>query len=461
MHYKTFLTTFICAAYALLLQAADTSVSQVQVSAADAIDAAAQANGTAYNDAKISFDALIKSDQLEDSFIAAQTLLACAAKPGKGQWRNSEQTYAYLAKAYNNKKIFARKQAIALYEEAIGKLSGNALADMLMEYGFYLDDYALADAAKTKATVDQAFQVADLAVEKKIALCRRAALRNNWAELDTYVEKALDFAADDVTAQASIWQWKLSANIREQPLEDLCKAYETFLINETFKDHIHRPNSAFAVYVQELIRRKQFDRALALLDQVPEDLNSSTFLNYRRMKADLYQQAAERFYDKPDPDDLKLAIGVYETIIADIPTNQVRNTLSYQRMIAELAFQAGDTQRAKATAEATLQLIDNPENQESHLLFYLLGRIAYEAEDYAEATRILEEAYTIIRENPGRFTKRREMVEDLMRSACAIGDYAKSAQYADDLLELVRKHEKKRYEIYIDGLKARVVATKP
>ena len=48
------------------------------------------------------------------------------------------------------------------------------------------------------------------------------------------------------------------------------------------------------------------------------------------------------------------------------------------------------------------------------------------------------------------------MAEDLVRAACAIGDYAKAAGYADDLLELVRNHEKKRYQIYIDGLKARV-----
>src|SRR5690606_14165544 len=116
-----------------------------------------------------------------------------------------------------------------------------------------------------------------------------------------------------------------------------------------------------------------------------------------------------------------------ETIIAGIPTNRPRDVIPYQISIAELAWQAGDTARAKATAEATLKLIAQPENRESHQLLYILGRLAYEDEAYAEATRILEEAYGYIRGNPGNFPKRREMAEDLVPAACATGDYAKAA----------------------------------
>lgn len=94
-------------------------------------------------------------------------------------------------------------------------------------------------------------------------------------------------------------------------------------------------------------------------------------------------------------------------------------------------------------------------------MLYLLGRIAYDAEDYAKAAEILEAAYEHIRGKQGNFPKRREMVETLVRSACAIGDYAKSAAYAEDLLALVKNHEKRRYQVYIDGLKARVPAARP
>ena len=472
MRCNLFRMILLALAPALLLQAADPQADAAAKAAAEArakaeakaaeartraeAEAAAVTNGIAYGDAKIRFESWVTSNQLDNAAAAARSLLESAAKPGKGQWRNTAQTYAYLTKALGEKKIFGRKQTIALYEEAFGRIAGVDKADLLLQYAFYLDDFALADAAKVKACVDQAFAVADLTSAQKIALCRRAAQRNNWAELDTYADKALAFAGNDIPAQAAAWQWRLSANLRSQPLDTLCKAYDTFLADKNFQAHIHGSSSPFSDYVRELIRRREFNRALALLDKAPKDLDERTRQAYLGIRADLHRQAGARYYDTPDPEELKLAIKAYETIIAEIPTNRPRDVIPFNISIAELAWQAGDTARAKATAEAMLKLIAQPENRESHQLLYLLGRLAYEAEAYAEATRILEEAYGYIRGKPGNFPKRREMVEDLVRSACAIGDYAKAAGYADDLLELVRGHEKKRYQIYIDGLKARV-----
>ena len=451
---------------ALLLQAADPQADAAAVRAAEArakaeAEAAAATNGVAYADAKARFDAWISSNQLDHAVAAARSLLESAAQPGKGSWRNSAQTYAYLTKALSEKKIFGRRQTIALFEEGIGKLSGEAKADLLLQYAFYLDDYALAEEARVRALVDQAFAVAELTALQKSALCRRAAQRNNWADLDAYAAKALAFAGDDIQAQAAVWQWRLAATPPDQLPEARDKAYEAFLSDKAFRDYIHGPNGPFSDYVRELIRRRANDRALAWLDQAPAGLDARTSQAYLGLRADLHRQAAARYFDKPDPEDLKLAIAAYETIIAGIPTNRPRDVIPYQVSIAELAWQAGDTARAKATAEATLKLIAQPENRESHQLLYILGRLAYEDEAYAEATRILEEAYGYIRGKPGNFPKRREMAEDLVCAACAIGDYAKAAGYADDLLELVRNHEKKRYQIYIDGLKARVPPRKP
>ncbi len=472
MRCKFFRMFLIALAPALLLQAADPQAdaaakataearAKAEAKAAEArakaaAEAAAVTNGMAYADARNRFESCVTSNQLDNAAAAARSLLESAAKPGRGQWRNISQTYAYLTKALGEKKIFGRRHTMAIYEEAIAKLSENAKAEMLLQYAFYLDDLALADEVKVKTYVDQAFAVAALTPAQKIALCRRAAQRNNWAELDAYADKALAFAGNDLQMKASVWQWRLSANIRERPLDALCKAYDTFLADKTFQDHIHGSSGPFSDYVRELIRRRAFGRALDVLDKAPKELDDRTRQAYLGLRAELHRQAAARYYDTPDPEELKLAIKAYETIVAAIPTNRPREVIPFNISIAELAWQSGDTARAKTTAAATLKLIAKPENRESHQLLYILGRLAYEAEAYADATRIYEEAYGYIRGKPGNFPKRREMVEDLVRSACAIGDYAKAAGYADDLLELVRRHEKKRYQIYIDGLKARV-----
>ena len=461
MRCNRFRMILIALAPALLLQAADPQADAAAVRAAEAraraaADAAAATNGVAYADAKARFDAWISSNQLDNAVAAARGMLESAAQPGKGIWRNSAQTYAYLTKALVEKKIFGRRQTIAIFEEGIGKLSGEAKADLLLQYAFFLDDYALADEARVKALVDQAFTVADLTTVQKIALCRRAAPRRNWAELDDYAAKALAYAGGDIPTQAAVWQWRLAATPPDQLPEARDKAYETFLSNTAFQNGIHGANGPFSDYVRELIRRRAFDRALAWLDKAPTELDARTRQAYLGLRADVHRQAAARYFDTPDPEELKLAIAAYETIIAGIPTNRPRDVIPYQVSIAELAWQAGDTARAKATAEATLTLIAQPENRESHQLLYILGRLAYEDEAYAEATRILDEAYGYIRGKPGNFPKRREMVEDLVRAACASGDFAKAAGYADDLLELVRNHEKKRYQIYIDGLKQRL-----
>ena len=468
MHRNTFTMILICAAAATLLRGADTPATKAPPAAAEAAavkakadaeaakakaEAEAQANGVAYGAARAAFDSLMTSNLLDTAATAARTMIECAANPGKGGgWRDTGQTYAYLAKAFADKKIFGRKQAISFYEEAIGKLTGSAKAEMLMQYGFYLDDYALADEAAAGARIAEAFKVADLTPVQMIALCRAAAQRNDWREVDSYAAKALEFAGDDIKAQADVRRWQLQAGSRNKLLDDLCKDYDAFLADNKFKDH---SQGIFGDYIGELIRRRQFDKALALLDKAPKDLDDGTRRNNLRLRADLHRQSAARYYDRPDPDELKLAIAANETIIAGIPTNRPRDTIPYQVSIAELAWEAGDAARARTTAEATLKLIDNPANRESHQLFYLLGKMACEAGDYATATNILEGAYGYIRGKQGYFPRRRDMVEDLVRSSCALGDFTKASYYATDLLELVRRHEKRRYQIYVEGLSKR------
>lgn len=469
MHRKTFTMFLIYAAAAMLLRGADTPATKAPPTSAEAAEvkakaeaeatkakaeAEAQANGAAYGAARATFDSLMTSNLLDTAATAARTMVECAARPGKGGgWRDTGQTYAYLAKAFADKKIFGRKQAIGFYEEAIGKLAGNAKAEMLMQYGFYLDDYALADEATAGARIAEAFKVADLTPAQKIALCRTAAQRNDWREVDSHAAKALEFAEGDIKAQTDVRRWQLQAGSRDKLLDDLCKDYDAFMADNKFKGH---SQVVFGDYIGELIRRRQFDKALALLDKAPKELDEGTRRNSLRLRADLHRQAAARYYDSPDPDELKLAIAANETIIAEIPTNRPRDTIPYQVSIAEIAWEAGDSVRARTTAEATLKLIDNPASRESQQLLYLLGKMACEAEDYAAATNILEGAYGNIRGKPGYFPRRRDMVEALVRSSCALDDFAKASDYATDLLELVGRHEKRRYQIYVDGLRKRL-----
>jgi hypothetical protein len=451
MRCKTLVLALFCAGTAVLLNAADIPAAQDKAAG----EAAAVANGEVYNTAKIAFDSILKSNKLEHAFAAAKAMLASAEKPGKGAWRNTAQTYDYLAKAFSDKKIYGRKQAIALYEEAIASLAGDDQADLLLKYGYYLNAFALADEAKANAYVDQAFQIPGVTDAKKIALCKAAAQLDNWKTLDPWTAKAMAYARDDVKLQAGIQQWRLSANIREQDLDALCAAYDAYIADAKYADFIHGSNGPFRDYVSELSRRKQYARALDLLAKAPGNLPPDALLAYRKLTAEIHQKAAERYYDSPDPVDLKLAIGMYETIIADIPTNKLRDTVPFKVSIAELAHQAGDVQQARDMANAVLQLNNNPLTSEYHRMQVLLGRIAYDAEDYATAAAILEAAYASIREKPGNFPRRRELVEMLVRSLCASGETAKSATYADDLLAVVKDHEKRRYQIYVDGLKSR------
>jgi len=471
MRCKLFRTILMLAilAPALLLRAADPKADAAAKVAAEAkakaeaeakskaeAEAAAAKNGAAYAEAKAQFDAWITSNQLDKAATAARGLLDSAAKPGKGAWRNPAQTYDYVTKALGDKKIFGRKQAIAFFEEGISKLTGEARSDLLLRYADYLETYALADEARVAALIEQAFADKELTDAQRIAICRRAGQQGNWSKAEDFAPRALIYAGTNAQAQVGIWQWRFLGNRRKMTTRQYAEAFEAVLNDKALKDHIFAFRGLVHSYVGELIYRREFDRALAWLDKVPEDVDARTRRSFLGQRAELHQKADQRYFDQPDPEGLKLAIATYETIIAEIPTNRPRDVIPYQVSIAETALQAGDTARAEATATETLKLIDQPGNRESHQLFYVLGRLAYEAEDYAKAVTILEDAYGHIRGKPGNFPKRREMVEDLVRAACAIGDYAKAADYADDLLELVRSYEKRRYQTYVEGLKKRV-----
>ncbi len=420
-----------------------------------ATEAAAIANGHDYKAAKSDFEAALAGDRLADALAAADKLLASAAKPGKGEWRNEAQSYNYLVKALANRKIFARKECIALYERGIEQLEGYAKAALMVQYGLYLDTWALAGPEIVDQKFAEALAVPELTPAHKISLCQSAASHNGWSQRDKFGTRALGFAADDIALQGRIWRWYLGGNIRAMELDELCRRYDEALAKAELKEQLYGTHSIFGDYIRELIRRKEFEIALERFEQVPDDLKDTERRALLSLKGELYRRSAERYYDTPDPARLTLALEQYTTLLTELPTNQPQNTISCRLAIAELNHLLQRPQVAAEVASAALALVPQRETRESHHLAYLLALLAYEAEEYVKALSILEEAHTLICEKPGHMPRRRDIVELLVRSACAVGDFEKARAHGPTLLELVARHEKERYKIYLDGLQGR------
>ncbi|OGV52347.1 MAG: hypothetical protein A2X49_08300 [Lentisphaerae bacterium GWF2_52_8] len=439
--------------------AADKAKADAEAKAAKAnAEAKAVSVGEAYAAELAKFNTSLKDNKLDEASASAKEMIKLSAEPGKAPWQPTMRTYFNVIKQFEGKKLFGSKYTLALYEDAIkNTTAANEKADLTLQYGLFLYKYALVDDKKAKDIIESAFSIPDISKEKQIQLCQRVAEADPSENLDAYSERALSYAKDDPVMRIGIYSWIIRA-YKDKNLDredEIVPLYEKILADKSYSDELLLKMGR--EMVEYLNKTKQFDKSRAYLNKTLPTLQAREKLSFLWLLADTHKKAAVRFYSEPDKKDLQLAIDAYRESIKEIPQDKVFDIANVRLQIAETAYTMDDY--PTVIAEAT-QILAIPELQQKQLgtklrAEYFLGQAAYAEEDYAKAIEILEPIWKETQSKPQNSVPRRDLIETLVRSYCAVRDFEKATGLSDELLKSVKNHEQARYKIYIEGLKQR------
>ncbi len=413
--------------------------------------------GQDYAAAVTNLDKALKDNKIDEAVVAANAMIKLAGEPaGKSPWQPTLRTYLNVIAKFEDKKVFGAKHTVAFYEAALQNTTNvNDRADLLFQYGSFLNRFALVDEKKALDMMESAFNVPGITLQKQIQLCRKAGERDNWADLDRYAGKALALATNNPAAELEVYQWMAGGYGRCGRGDEVVPLYRKLLEDKTYESNKLRLASGL---VSQLNRQKSFEESVAYLKELIPSLQGRDRTDFQRTLADTYKQSAARFYSPPDKTDMQLAIGIYRDILKDMPQDKPLDTVDTRLTIAELAASIKDYATVTAEVGQVLALPDVVQKRAGSAMKarYMLGQVAYAQGDYPKAVEILGALRNDLETMKGVNPDRRELVEMLVRSYCAVKDFEKAIALSDELLNLVRDHERGRYQAYISGLKQRV-----
>ena len=431
---------------------------QTEAQAKAQAEARALAVGRDYETRLAAFEQALKNDKLDEADAAARDMIRLSAEQGKPPWQPTPRTYANVIKAFEQKKVFGAKNTTAFYEKAIkAAKTANEKAELTLAHGLFLQTYALVDEAKAQAVIEAAFNIPDLTAQMKIQMCQKIAQNDNWALLDEYADKAIAFAGNEPALRFRVFQWMLGAYTRTRQTERIMPLCEKILADKAMAEfHV----KAGAEMVKSLNTQKRFKEAQAYLEKKIPALKDAEKRSYQELLMQSHQLAAKRFYSDPEKEDVMLAIKVGREMIENYPTNHPNHPLDIADLrlkIADMACSIADYGTAATEAGMALATPDLAQKRGNTRFKaeFTLGKAAYEQGDYPGAVAALEPLVQSLKAASARPPFRRDAVEMLVRAYCAVGSFDKAIALSENLLELLRNHERKRYQIYLDGLQRR------
>lgn len=409
---------------------------------------------------------LLKKNDLAGAEAAAEKMVAVAQESEK-KYANYHRlylprTYADIAGAFAGKKLFGAKYTVKWYEKA---LAANKDPDIFInqKYGIFLKMYYLADEAKIKQLITGGLDGGPYSV----------------SVLANYVGPCLDYYTHE---QIYDYMMKHAARVKDPAgLEGEQKR-------------------AIQWYVGRTINSKKYAEAIAFCDKLMADKKYSadmkTFIALRKADAlcyiDLWKGIAEferllkivsdkekielratmiqhleknayRFYLPNDPVHLKKIIEIAREGMKDhVAVGFSGKRTIYARINAGLKL--GDTADLKAVF-AKLRTLPDLETKHHDIMKAILfaeGKMAYDAENYAEALASLEKMNALFN---GKYHHLQvgsvqQMLDMIIRSCCAIGDYKKALSYKDAFMKNSRRPTQNRYKVYFEYLEKRAAEQK-
>lgn len=426
---------------------------------------AAEANKT-YGALRKEMMELLKKNDLAGADAVAQKMMAVAQESEK-KYDNYHRLYlskscADIADGFAGKKLFGAKYTVKWYEKALAADKEQNIS-IAQKYGIFLKKYYLADEAKIKKLITGALDGGPHSV----------------SVLANYVGGCLDYYTHE---QLYDYMMKHAARMKDPAgLEGEQKRAILWYVNKTINKKEYAKAIAFCdKYVAEkkcsdgmknfIATRKadalcytdlqkgiaEFERILKVIDEKEKN-------EIRVMMIDHLEKNAYRFYLPNDPVHLKKIIEIAREGMKDhVAVGFYGKRMIYARINAGLKL--GDTADLKAVF-ARLRTLPDLETKHHDILKAILfaeGKMAYDAENYATALAALEKMNALFngKYHHMQVGNKVQMLDMIIRSSCAIGDYKKALSYKDVFLKNANRHTRNRYQVYFEHLEKRAAEQK-
>lgn len=380
-------------------------------------------------------DAALKSNDLSRARAAGDALLALADTPvppgfrGRPPWKARIPALQDLIGKFQQKRLFGADETCRYFEQLLGTLEGRERELQAIRYATFRYTYALGDDAELLAVIDTAIASPLLKPADRVKACLERAGLCDFSDYEAYQERALAAAADDADLRATVYRAGFNterARGTAAVLGDLRAAMADPVLKPRLLAAGRGHAAAFArQIVASLNRLKRYDEGLAFLEACVTSAPPAEVSLASELMAGIHLLKARRYYAAESPLELERALACCTRAIDTLPDDDPAGLMT--RLLLRMDVAGRLNRRAQVEADAArleTRLADRRE-QWAGEAGYLRGLAAYQAGAYADA-RARFGAIPL-----EKVHKRRKIriLDCLIRSCCALGDYEAALAY--------------------------------
>lgn len=403
---------------------------------------------------------LLKKNDLKGAESVAQKMVAVAQESEK-KYANYHRlylsrSYADIADAFAEKRLFGAKYTVKWYEKALAA-DKEPNVSVAQQYGIFLKKYYLADEAKIKKLITGALDGGPHSVGFLINYVGKCTDYYTYEQLFDYMMKhaaQIKEPEKRTAEQKRAMEWYAGKMIE-------LKKYDK-AISFCNKNSNSAAKDSLAIYKANALCQMDFQKGIAEYEKV---IKAAAEKSAPRMQfIQQLERNTYRFYLPADPVYLKKIIAVAKDGMTEekIYGKRIWRSMAAARVNAGLKL--GDTADLKATLDI-LRKMPDLETKNSDMLkiiLYAEGKMAYDAEDYAAAIAPLEKMNALFN---GKYHhlqvgNKEGMLDMIIRSHCAVGNYKKALSYKDVFMKNVSRPTRNRYKVYFEFLEKRTADQK-